>query len=146
MADPIIIDDNGGAVAPSLRVVDTKKMRDLHGLKTRRAEIPEKLARLVVFTGDYPLPTILHQVDGNDLLSFALEAEGLANVRGKYDGSAGSERLILLTSDPMDQDTLDPYSYYVNVKAKITYATIHYRSMALRVDFDGNVKIALEFQ
>ena len=52
MADPIIIDDNGGAVAPSLRVVDTKKMRDLHGLKTRRAEIPEKLARLVVFTGD----------------------------------------------------------------------------------------------
>src|SRR5260370_1280441 len=65
MADPIIIDDTGGLLEklqPALRVWDKNKTHKLDGLKTKRAEIHEKLTRLVVFIGDYPTPTILHQI------------------------------------------------------------------------------------
>ncbi len=148
MADPIIIDDTGGLLEklqPALRVWDKNKTHKLDGLKTKRAEIHEKLTRLVVFIGDYPTPTILDQVDGKDLDSFTLETRRVASVQGKYDGRAGSEVLTLLASDPMYEDTRDPFSYYMKVIAQITNATVQYRSTTLRVDFEGYVKIALVF-
>jgi len=137
MADPIIIDDNGGAgVQPSLRVQESgAPRRKLFGLVRGKATLNARIDRLVISTPTNP--NVL-TVPGPDLNSFTVNSNSSA-VQGQYNDQSG--QLILRVNESMSYETKDTVnppliidSYFVPIQDDMTFVTVSHRSPS-SIDF-----------